>query len=190
MESGGSDDGRVDAMVEVVSRTVSCILCLDNNRIIKAEAANSLTSCFSLTVQSSSVMFGPTSFSDLFTNYCETLLKESGASDTAAVEALLDRLCCVIEFLPERGDAFRCAYQTKLGKRLLNNLDGVHLSLDRHFVEKMTSALGLLFTHSLRVMVRDYEAWNALQPSPRHESSATNTMFQVQVLTAIHWPAF
>ncbi|KEG11509.1 cullin [Trypanosoma grayi] len=128
----------------------------------------------------------------LLAAYCDQLCRREMGSVTEGSEDRGIHIAYLAALLDDK-DVFLEHYKLLLARRLLlllpsqRNVDG-----ERVLVHKLQESLGRTLTHGLVAMLHDCESTANISDSFR-ETEAHNALpakMRVQVLTAVHWPAY
>ena len=133
-------------------------------------------------------------FQEVLAAYCDAVMNRD-MKDIANPDAEQERLDAVLRlfiYIEDR-DVFREAHQSRLAKRLLNTTPNEELELS--FLQRLKTAVGTNFTHTLEKMILDREKSVAVMDEFGRSAfggkvASLGLEFTCLVLTAAHWPSF
>lgn len=132
-----------------------------------------------------------TSFSEVLATFCDAVMRGDLKDnvDQDAENERLDKLVQIFSYIVEK-DIFQEYYKSKLAKRLLQTTPNE--DLERTFLEKLQRLMGKSFTHKMEGMLNDRETTRQHTDKFQNDVSSRGLPadFDVQVLTAGHWPPY
>eukprot|EP00188_Purpureofilum_apyrenoidigerum_P000440 Plantae.Rhodophyta-Purpureofilum_apyrenoidigerum.ctg11924.p1 GENE.Plantae.Rhodophyta-Purpureofilum_apyrenoidigerum.ctg11924~~Plantae.Rhodophyta-Purpureofilum_apyrenoidigerum.ctg11924.p1 ORF type:complete len:772 (-),score=212.21 Plantae.Rhodophyta-Purpureofilum_apyrenoidigerum.ctg11924:46-2361(-) len=200
-ETNKSDFECIESLLALHERYLNLVSeCFKNNPIFR----KAMKDAFEVFVNQ---QFGMSPTAELFANYCDSLLSQSGIGakmDEERIEIHLDKLVMLFEHLSEK-DLFQEYAQKQLAKRLLMEKSINELS-ERSFIQKLKYKCGSHYTTKLEGMITDinlsedhrtkFRDWSKNNLDNRNEDDTNNDVyingiaFRAHVLKSGHWPTY